>query len=508
LLDGESAEAVISRYPGFEEELGPLLSAATTLKSGPQPQLAQSSLAAMVARAQAQVESERDAVPGILPVSMASADGATNGPARAAAPRPTAPKTKESKPSLSARIAAWARLPRGVSGLPRAVALGLVLIVGLVIMGRFVGKPQTPVIPVPTISTQFSLDGTIEKMASNMWVVDGSVLYLEANTQIQGVPSIGSKAHIEGDIAVDNRRVARSIRITEGTAGTATVEIDNKPTQQPTLPAITGWATISPVVTSTITPVLIENAIPESTPLSIGAPVTASQATANPVTVASTVAPVPTDASPPTATKPPSALPSNTARVAPSRTSTPRPIATATAETAATATQVAQPGPASTPTVVSPPTVEPSNTPISGPQSTPTTEPTEVPTAEPTGIPTEEPTSTPRPQPTTTSNPDPTEPPEPEETGTPMPTSQPPNTPTTQPTVPPLPSPTGTEEPRETETAEPTHSSPPPTGTSLPTSTSQPQPTRTEDPGETHTPNPSEEPHETHTAEPTHAARP
>ena len=510
LLEGESGEAVMSRYPGYEEEIAPLLSAATTLKSGPQPQLAQSSLAAMVARAQAQAESGRNTVPVILPATMASADGAMNGTERTVAPRRATPKTKVSKPSLGTRIAAWTRLPAGMSGLPRALALALVLIVSLVIIGRFVGRPQTPFIPVPTVSTQFSLDGTIEKMASKMWVVDGGVVYLETSTQIQGTPSIGSKAHIEGDIAADNRRIARNIKITDGAVPTATVEVKNKPTEQPTLSAITGWATVSPVDTSTTTPNVAENAVPAATAQTVAPPVTSPQGSASPVTIAATVAPKPTVAAPSTATKQLPVLPSSTVPVAPTRTSTtpPAPV-TATREPVATTTQVAQPAPTST--VQPSPTAEPSSTPESRPQNTPTSEPTEVPTTEPTEVPTEEPTGTPPPQPTTT--PDPTEPPEPEETETPSPTSQPPNTPTTQPTVPPLPSPTRTEDPHETETAEPTQSAPPPTGTLVPTSTSQPSPTqpsptRTEEPGETQTPQPTEEPHETHTAEPTQGAQP
>src|SRR4030095_16305703 len=102
-----------------------------------------------------------------------------------------------------------------------------------------------------TVSTQFSLDGTIEKMASDMWVVGGNIVYLDTSTQIQGTPSIGSQAHVEGDIGGDNRRIARSIKITETAASTATVETNTMPTQQPTMPAISGQATLPPDNTST-----------------------------------------------------------------------------------------------------------------------------------------------------------------------------------------------------------------------------------------------------------------
>src|SRR5262249_16824653 len=114
-----------------------------------------------------------------------------------------------------------------------------------VLIGRMVSQSPRPILPVPTVTTHFSLDGTIESMASDMWVVGGSVVYLDASTQIQGTPSIGNQAHIEGDIESDSRRIARSIKVTGITASTATVEADTMPTRQPTMPAISGLATVT-----------------------------------------------------------------------------------------------------------------------------------------------------------------------------------------------------------------------------------------------------------------------
>ncbi len=67
LLDGETAEAILARYPDYADELGPLLFTAQTLKQAPQPQLPPASLAAILARAQAQAASDRKTAPIVVP---------------------------------------------------------------------------------------------------------------------------------------------------------------------------------------------------------------------------------------------------------------------------------------------------------------------------------------------------------------------------------------------------------------------------------------------------------
>ena len=52
--------------------------------------------------------------------------------------------------------------------------LVLVVALGIFVVSRLVNQPQPPFIPVPTVSTEFSVDGAIEQMGSNMWVVGGT----------------------------------------------------------------------------------------------------------------------------------------------------------------------------------------------------------------------------------------------------------------------------------------------------------------------------------------------
>jgi hypothetical protein len=502
LLEGESAETIAARYPEYADDLRPLLFAAGTLKRAPQPQLSQPSLAAMVARAQAQAADDRDRVPVIVPPIAVDSNAEATDIERAATPQRSARPAPAKKMSWSNRVAGWMRPSGPLLRVPGALALVLVVALGIFVVSRLVNQPQPPFIPVPTVSTQFSVDGTIEQMGSNMWVVGGTVIYLDADTSISGKASIGSSAHVEGEIASDNRRIARSIVVSPGVTSTMTAAIASV-TAQSTPAAVTGWATVPPTISAqeAMTPTAKAQALPSA---NVARPTATGRAAGQQPTISVPTKAVPTAA--PTKPAATNAIPTQ-AIAQPSRTEAPQPTSTTATEPEPTATSLPepQPGPASTPTVFVPPTTEPSDTPTPTPAPRPTGEPTDTP------------------QPTT--NPNPTETPQPEDTETPRPTVAPPNTPTTLPTMPPVPSPTRSEEPHETQTAAPTEI-PPPTGTTEPTrtvqltqtiepsqttrpsETAQPtqtvQPTQTEHSEETHSPQPTDQPHGTETAEPTH----
>jgi hypothetical protein len=523
LLDGESAEAILARYPEYADELGSLLFAAGTLKQLPQPQLPQASLAAMVARAQAQAASDRKTAPIIVPPVGLDRGATADQIERVTTPQKVAGKVSppNRKASWAERIGAWMRPPGLLSRAPAALALALILLLGVYAASRLVDQPQPPVLTVPTVSSQFTLDGTIEQMASDSWLVGGSRIYLDAKTVISGTPSVGAQAHIEGEIGTGDRRLAQSIAITRA-AGTATVAVSIVATAKvdtgPTVPPLTVTVTITPGIVATGTVEAIAIVPPGGTlvPDPSGTPLHAAPGTTTPGSLPRPPAPVA-----PTATQtPPSSPP--TATTQPSSTSVPQIPATSTAEPAPTDTRIPEPGPSSTATEIGSPTAIPSHTP----------EP--EPTGEPTGEPTEEPSDTPGPHPSATSRP--TESPEPEDSPTPLPTSpEPSRTPTTAPTatgvmptatpvvptttqtVAPPASPTRTEVPQETETAQPTGTGEPdatntaqPSETSQPTLTSEPtgtvQPTRTDQPVGTYTAEPTGEPGGTQTPNPTHSA--
>src|SRR5947208_2857799 len=89
LLGGESAQVVVARYPEYGSELSSLLFAAHAIQHAPQPELPASSLAAIVARAQAEATASRDTLPVIVPPIAAALDLGTSQIERTAAPHHT-----------------------------------------------------------------------------------------------------------------------------------------------------------------------------------------------------------------------------------------------------------------------------------------------------------------------------------------------------------------------------------------------------------------------------------
>ena len=75
--------------------------------------------------------------------------------------------------------------------------------------------PQVPAAP-------FTLDGSIEQLAQERWMVAGTPIALDAQTAITGTPVLGAMAHLKGEITADGALLARSITV-EALAATSTV---------------------------------------------------------------------------------------------------------------------------------------------------------------------------------------------------------------------------------------------------------------------------------------------
>jgi len=74
------------------------------------------------------------------------------------------------------------------------------------------------VAPAPEVTASlpvapFSLDGTIEQLAQEGWVVAGTSVALDAHTTITGTPALGAKAHIEGELTGNAVLRARTIAV-------------------------------------------------------------------------------------------------------------------------------------------------------------------------------------------------------------------------------------------------------------------------------------------------------
>jgi len=66
-----------------------------------------------------------------------------------------------------------------------------------------------------------TLDGTIEQLSQERWVVAGTPVVLDAQTTITGAPALGALAHIQGKLTTDGAVVAHMITIAASVATSA-----------------------------------------------------------------------------------------------------------------------------------------------------------------------------------------------------------------------------------------------------------------------------------------------
>ena len=93
-------------------------------------------------------------------------------------------------------------------------------------------------------ATPFTLDGSIEQLAQERWMVAGTPIVLDALTVITGTPALGAVSHIQGELTADGAFLARSITVA---AVAATSTVAPTPTTAPT-------ETPSPMPPPTATP--------------------------------------------------------------------------------------------------------------------------------------------------------------------------------------------------------------------------------------------------------------
>jgi hypothetical protein len=99
-----------------------------------------------------------------------------------------------------------------------AVVLALVLGMGVFAAARAIINaiaPQPTATPMPTLAPAqtFTLDGPIEQIAPDGWVVNGIPVAIDAQTAIAGTPAIGAVAHLRGLIQADGTLLAQQVTI-------------------------------------------------------------------------------------------------------------------------------------------------------------------------------------------------------------------------------------------------------------------------------------------------------
>jgi hypothetical protein len=137
----------------------------------------------------------------------------------------------------------WLRLAAAAGAIVLAIALGAgALAAARTIVDAIRPQPTTmptaTQLPTPSPRAALTLNGRIEQMAQERWLVGGTTVVLSSTTRIAGAPAIGALAHIQGSGLGNGAVLANSIAV-ETPAPTPTSTPTTIPTQRiaPTQPA-------------------------------------------------------------------------------------------------------------------------------------------------------------------------------------------------------------------------------------------------------------------------------
>jgi hypothetical protein len=232
LAEGATVDECLAAYPALPAELEPPLRMAVRLRALPRPALPATARARLETQVLALAAARRAAIP--------------------ATPASKAPRARGLDAILAGVLRAigyggplsqpWLRL----AGAAIAIVLALVLGAGALAAARaivHVIRPQPTVSPtfVPTSTAPalalIALDGPIEQIAQEGWVVGGTTVVLTSTTSIEGTPALGAMVHVHGVAQNGGALLARSIVVEPLPTIISTPPPISMPTEIPTLTA-------------------------------------------------------------------------------------------------------------------------------------------------------------------------------------------------------------------------------------------------------------------------------
>lgn len=244
---GASVEDCLADYPQQRSALeAPLMSAAAIARL-PRPPMPASTRALLEARMLAQAAQRRAAQPSAPP--KPSASWRTLGPDAMLAGflRAWGYRGPLAQP--------WLRLASAAIVLVLALALGA----GALAAARALVNALAPARPTPAPTAPaerpFTLDGQVQQIAQEAWVVAGTPFALDARTVITGAPTIGASASVRGVVLADGRMLAYDIIV---------VNAPLAPTSAPSTPSPA--PTVAPTPTIAPPPTIAPTAVPPPAP--------------------------------------------------------------------------------------------------------------------------------------------------------------------------------------------------------------------------------------------------
>ncbi|MEO7910558.1 MAG: DUF5666 domain-containing protein [Roseiflexaceae bacterium] len=230
---GASVDECLAAYPQQRDALEAPLNAAVRIRTLPRPVLPAATQAALETRLLALAAQRRAAAP-----ATSSPNEPTHLPPRRALREPAA--------LLAGFIRAlgyrgplarpWLRLACAAIALVLALALGTgAFAAARAIVRAIQGSRNIPTTTLPA-STPFTLDGPIEQIAPDGWVVNGIAVTLDAQTTIDGAPVVGAVVHVGGDLQTDATLLARRITVETPPLPSTSAPIPPIPSVPPSAP--------------------------------------------------------------------------------------------------------------------------------------------------------------------------------------------------------------------------------------------------------------------------------
>jgi len=201
---GATVEECLAAYPQDRAALEGPLRLAARLRALPRPSpLPEPARSAMATQVLAQVAAQRAAPPTTARPTPRSFDpsAALAGILRALGYRGTLSPVALRLASAAIALVLALVLGTGVFAATRAIINAI--------------APSPTAVPLPTLvpAQAFTLDGSIEQIAPEGWVVKGISVALDTQTAVSGTPAVGALAHLRGVIQPNGTLLAQQVTV-------------------------------------------------------------------------------------------------------------------------------------------------------------------------------------------------------------------------------------------------------------------------------------------------------
>jgi hypothetical protein len=265
LTQGATVEQCLAAFPGERADLEPSLRMAEQLRALPCPPLP---TAARVALEQTMLDSAKRRRMTQLPNQSIATVPAPQPPWRVLAPTAILVGILRTFGYRGSLVQPWIRL----AALAITIVLALVLSAGALATARTlisIARPQPTAMPTSAstatpAATPIALDGQIDELAQERWVIGGRAVILSASTTISGTPALHAIAHVRGSFMPNGALLALGVTV-DPLAATPSATPSAIPSAMPPTPTLEPSPTLAPTAIPTTLPAAPPAPVPQST---------------------------------------------------------------------------------------------------------------------------------------------------------------------------------------------------------------------------------------------------